>query len=137
MNMVVDKVQASQLIAAETATVIERMAGEVADTANANKDISTTSAAQTEDVHLLQETLTQLFDTLEENSEKVKTTAAIGESLYKVSASLNTLMMGFVFDNVNIIEPAQHEKRTFPRIRNRLLVQAKQGGEITNAPAWT
>jgi methyl-accepting chemotaxis protein len=128
MNLVVKKVQASQLIAAETATVIERMAGEVAETAIANRDISATSATQTEDVNLLQETLTQLFDTLGENSEKVKTTASIGESLHKVSGSLNTLMMGFTFDNVNIIEAAQHEKRTFPRISNRLLVQAKQSG---------
>ncbi len=130
MNMVVDKVHENQKVAGETATVIEHMAKEVAETASANTGISNASGNQITNVNLLQKTLTQLFATLNENSVKVDTTAAIGESLHKVSSSLNKLMSGFSFDSVNVIEPAQHEQRTFPRITNRLLVQVKQGKNL-------
>lgn len=130
MNVVVDKVHENQKVAGETATVIEHMAGEVAETASANRGISSSIGEQIINVNLLQKTLAQLFDTLGENSAKVETTAAIGESLHKVTGTLNELMSGFSFDNVQVIEPAQHEKRTFPRITNRLLVQVKQGNHV-------
>ncbi len=129
MNVVVGKVNENQSVAGETATVIEHMANEVAETASANSAISLSSGAQINNVNLLKDTLGQLFDTLKENSAKVETTAAIGESLHNVSGSLNDLMADFTFDKIHIIEPAQHEKRTFPRITNRLLVKAKQGGQ--------
>jgi len=77
---------------------------------------------------LLQETLAQLFSTLKESSAKVDTTAAIGQSLHKVTGNLNALMAGFTFHNAFTIEPGQHEQRNFPRISNRLLVKVKQGG---------
>jgi len=130
MNIVVGKVQENQNVAGQTATVIEHMAGEVAETANANIGISSASGEQIKNVNLLQITLEHLFSTLKESSAKVDTTAAIGESLHKVTGNLNTLMAGFTFDNAPIIEPGQHEKRNFPRISNRLLVQARQGGTL-------
>ena len=126
MNVVVDKVHDNQKVAGETAAVIEHMAREVAETAIANSGISTVSGKQITNVNLLQETLAQLFITLGENSVKVETTAAIGESLHKVSGSLNQLMAGFSFNSVNTIEPSQHEQRTYPRITNRLLVNVHQ-----------
>lgn len=128
MNVVVEKVHENQKVAGETAAVIEHMAGDVAETANANNGISGASGAQISNVNLLQHTLQQLFATLQESSAKVETTAAIGEGLHKVTGKLNQLMAGFTFDSVRTIEPAQHEKRTFPRITNRLLIQASQGG---------
>lgn len=130
MNAVVEKVQENQKVAGDTASVIQNMAAEVAETSNANNAISLSSGAQINNVHLLRETLDQLFETLKENSIKVETTAAIGDSLHNVSGSLNALMAEFTFDKVHIIEPAQHEKRTCPRITNRLLVKAKQGEYI-------
>ena len=129
MNVVVSKVHENQKVAGATATVIQNMAAEVAETASANTGISLSSGEQIINVRQLQETLSQLFDTLKENSVKVETTAAIGSSLHKVTGSLNILMSGFIFDKVHIIEAAQHEKRTHPRITNRLLVQVLQGGK--------
>jgi len=130
MNVVVDRVIDNQKVAGETAEVIEHMAGEVAETAKANMNISSVSGNQKGNVSLLQDSLSQLFHTLNENSAKVETTAAIGDSLHKVTETLSTLMSGFTFDNTYVIEPAQHEKRTFPRISNRLLVHASQGGAV-------
>lgn len=130
MNVVVDKVHDNQKVAGETATVIEHMASEVAETAQANTGISSASGDQIKNVSLLQDTLAQLFATLSESSAKVDTTAAIGESLHKVTGNLNVLMSGFTFEHVHVIEPVQHEKRHFPRITNRLLVQAKQGKNV-------
>ena len=130
MNVVVGKVHENQKVAGETATVIEHMAGEIAETASANTGISAASGEQIQNVNLLQDNLAQLFATLSESSAKVETTAAIGDSLHKVTGTLNQLMAGFVFKNVHAIEPEQHEKRTHPRITNRLLVKATQGGGV-------
>ncbi len=130
MSIVVDKVHDSQKVAGETATVIKLMAQEVAETAASNSRIAAATDNQINNVGLLQETLAQLFITLNENSVKVETTAAIGESLYKVSSGLNKLMASFNFNNVHVIEPAQHEQRTYPRITNRLLVNIRQQGKI-------
>ncbi|BBI99532.1 hypothetical protein FGKAn22_12250 [Ferrigenium kumadai] len=127
MNIVVGKVHDNQKVAGETAAVIEHMAGEVAETAKANSGISSASGEQIRNVNLLRDTLTELFATLSESSAKVETTAAIGDSLHNVTGTLNRLMAGFHFESVHVIEPAQHEKRTYPRITNRLLVQASQG----------
>jgi methyl-accepting chemotaxis protein len=126
--VVVGKVHENQQVAGETAAVIEHMAGEVAETANASNGISGASGEQIKNVNLLQETLAQLFATLGESSAKVETTAAIGDSLHKVTGTLNQLMSGFTFESVNIIEPAQNEKRNYPRASNRLLVEASQDG---------
>ena len=127
MAVVVDKVHENQKVAGETATVIEHMAGEVAATASANSGISGVSGEQIQSVHLLQETLEQLFLTLRESSAKVETTATIGENLHKVAGVLNQLMSGFTFDSANIIEPSQNERRACPRATNRLLVHVTQG----------
>lgn len=130
MNVVAGKVHENQQVAGETAAVIEHMAGDVAETAGANDGISAASGEQIKNVNLLQETLVQLFATLSESSAKVETTAAIGDSLHKVTGTLNELMAGFTFESVNAIEPAQNEKRTYPRATNRLLVEASQGGKL-------
>lgn len=130
MSVVVDKVHENQKVAGETAVVIEQMAKEVAESASANSGISSASGNQLENVSLLKETLTQLFATLKENTLKVETTAAIGESLRKVSVGLNELMTGFTFNRTYVTEPTQHEQRTFPRITNRLLVHAVQAERI-------
>jgi len=129
MNAVAAKVHENQQVAGETASVIESMASDVAETAGANDGISAASGEQIMNVNLLQETLLQLFSTLSESSAKVETTAAIGDSLHKVTGTLNELMAGFTFENINAIEPAQNEKRTYPRATNRLLVEAMQNGK--------
>lgn len=129
MNVVVSRVHENQQVAGETAAVIEHMAGEVAQTASANEGISGAIGEQISYVNLLQERLVHLFATLSESSAKVETTAAIGDSLHKVTGKLNQLMSDFTFESVNVIEPTQNERRTYPRATNRLLVEATQSGK--------
>ncbi|MBZ5624302.1 MAG: PilZ domain-containing protein, partial [Acidobacteriia bacterium] len=75
---------------------------------------------------VLKTTLQDLFATLHESSVKVETTAGIGDGLHKVTGKLNLLMTDFTFDHRTVIEAAQHEKRSFPRASNRLLVHVSQ-----------
>ena len=127
MNVVVEKVHENQTLAGETATVIERISADIAETASANTGISEASGAQIGNVDVLKKTLEGLFVTLHESSEKVETTAIIGDGLHKVTGKLNQLMAGFTFIHMHSIHTEQHEKRTAPRASNRLLVHVVQG----------
>lgn len=129
MNVVVEKVHDNQKLAGETATVIERISADIAETASANKGISEASGAQIANVDILQNTLSDLFVTLHESSAKVETTALIGDGLHKVTGRLNQLMAEFTFDHPLAVESDQHEKRVAPRASNRLLVNVIQGEE--------
>jgi methyl-accepting chemotaxis protein len=127
MNVVVEQVHGNQGLAGETASVIERISADIAETATANQGISQASGEQIGNVDMLQKTLEDLFATLHESSDKVETTAIIGDGLHKVTGKLNQLMAGFNFNHVHTVPTEQHEKRTFPRASNRLLVHVKQG----------
>jgi methyl-accepting chemotaxis protein len=127
MNVVVGKVHDNQKLAGETATVIERISADVAETASANKGISEASGGQIRNVDILKKTLEELFSTLHESSDKVETTAIIGDGLHKVTGKMNQLMAGFTFNHSQSIQAEQHEKRTAPRASNRLLVRVEQG----------
>lgn len=135
MSVVVEKVHKNQEVAGETATVIERMAKDIAETACANSDMSAGCAEQIGNVFKLQNTLDKLFATLDESASKVETTAAIGDGLYNVTGKLNHLMAGFTFDQTRSAEVAQHEKRAAPRAMNRLLVDVLQGNRSIECPA--
>jgi len=128
MSVVVEKVHENQKLAGETATVIERISADIKETANANNAISEASGKQISNVDVLKATLEQLFETLHESSDKVETTAIIGDGLHKVTGKLNELMAGFIFDHAHVVKlTEQHEKRTAPRASNRLLVSVVQG----------
>jgi methyl-accepting chemotaxis protein len=127
MKVVVEKVHDNQKLAGETATVIERISVDIAETASANNGISAASGEQIHNVDVLKTTLQGLFSTLHESSDKVETTAIIGDGLHKVTGKLNELMQDFTFDHSYVIETAQHEKRACPRASNRLLVKVVQG----------
>jgi methyl-accepting chemotaxis protein len=127
MNVVVEKVHENQKMAGETATVIERISVDIAETSSANSGISAASGEQIRNVDILKTTLQDLFATLHESSVKVETTAGIGDGLHKVTGKLNQLLADFTFDHTKVIEAAQHEKRSFPRASNRLLVHVAQG----------
>lgn len=127
MNVVVGKVHDNQKLAGETATVIERISVDIAETSSANKGISEASGTQIGNVDVLKKTLEDLFATLHESSDKVETTAIIGDGLHNVAGKLNQLMAGFNFNHVHVVPTDQHEKRTFPRASNHLLVNVTQG----------
>jgi methyl-accepting chemotaxis protein len=129
MSVVVEKVHANQQVAGETASVIHAMVGQVADTAKSSRDISESSKQQIEGLAMLKTTLEDLFSTMHESATKVETTATIGTNLHAVTQRLNDLMSGFIFEHIISIEPAQNEKRRYPRAQNNLLIKIVQGSQ--------
>lgn len=127
MKSVVGKVYSNQAVAGETENVIKAMVGEITETAKANQNISIVIAKQLDTLLLLKDTLDNLFVTLRESSNKVETTAAIGESLHGVAGKLNEVMSGFRFEQSRVVEPEQDERRNHPRAQFGMLVHATQG----------
>lgn len=97
MDVVVGKVHINQTVARETASVIQTMANQVAETADASALITRLSNEQLNDLNLLRGTLDNLFATLNESSTKVETTATIGDDLYAITHRLNNIMADFTF----------------------------------------
>lgn len=129
MNVVVEKVHANQQVAAETAEVIRSMVNQVTQNADASLGISTASKQQLEYLHMLGQTLENLFATIAESSAKVEATSVIGNDLFYVTQKLNSVMSGFNFNAVKGIDSTPNESRKHPRAQDNLLVAATQGGK--------
>jgi len=97
MDVVVQKVNVTQEEARKTASTIEGMASNTAETAQANERISSASSQQLDQFGLLESTLETLFSILRESSTKVDTTANIGQDLRLVTNKLNKIMSEFKF----------------------------------------
>ncbi len=130
MSTVVARVHANQKTAAQTADVIHTISREIATTATANADINQASDQLLEHIQELQSTLDNLFTTLDESANKVETTATIGHNLHSVTARLNQLMTGFVFQRNATVASSADEKRHFPRAEHNLLVEVRQGQTV-------
>ncbi len=130
MNAVVEQVHENSNVAGETNDVIRTMAQEVSNTSAGNQKIATASEEQLDKLQVLQSTLEKLFETLNESSSKVETTATIGDDLFSVTERLNSLMAGFTFERNTVIEPDQDTQRQFPRATNSLLVKVLQNGTM-------
>ncbi len=128
MGAVIDRVHASQAVAAETASVMESMAADVSQAADANDQIA--EAGQRQLVHFseMQASLERLFSTLAESSTKVETTARIGDDLHRVTRRMSDLMSGFVIQHevVGEFRKATDDKRRFPRLEHGLLADVRQ-----------
>ncbi|QPK65302.1 methyl-accepting chemotaxis protein [Methylomonas sp. LL1] len=133
MSVIVGKVDANQKAAEKTTEAIEQISGNVLQTAQANQSIADASNQQLDQFRQLQATMEGLFATLKENAAKVEGTAVIGEDLRRLAAGLNSLMAGFTFIPGVTIDPAQDEKREYPRANNGLLVKIIQGGQQVEA----
>ena len=133
MDVVVQKVNVTQLEAKKTALTIENMATNTVETVQASQNISSVSHQQLEQFGLLQENLATLFSILKDSGSKVETTAAIGEDLREVTGRLNKIMAEFTFNSAILIEPAQHEKRRVPRADNNLRIKINQTDETIEA----
>ena len=129
MTVVVSKVQHSQLVAAETGAAMSGMAIGVSEAAAASDSIVGASRMQIAQLESLEKTLEDLFLTLRESSAKVDTTAAIGTSLHRVTASLNEMMSGFRFQReTETLARERSDKRRHPRLKRGILVRIGQGG---------
>jgi methyl-accepting chemotaxis protein len=132
MAAVVDRVHSSQQVAAETATVMEEMASSVSDAAHSNDDISAESRSQVTQLAQLEGSLDRLFATLKESSTKVEATAVISGDLHKVTAGLNEIMSGFVFNReLAVADKLSNDKRRAPRLEKGLLavIRDEKGNE--------
>lgn len=127
MDVVVEKVDATQQGAMGTAQTIEDMASHSVETAQGNQGISDASRQQMNQLGLLQITMENLFSAMRENGTKVEATAAIGEDLRRVTSRMNELMSGFTFSHERVAELTQNEQRSVPRSESSMLVKVVQG----------
>ncbi len=127
MESVVGNVKINKEVSGQTAQTIEDMVANVVETARSNHGISEASREQLEQFGQLQATMETLFGILQESGTKVEATAAIGDNLYEVTERLNRIMAGFTFNSERMIEPAQNEKRRYPRAHNSLLAHVTHG----------
>ena len=131
MGAVIDRVHASQAVAAETAQVMESMAAGVSQAATANDQIADASRRQLDQFSEMQASLERLFATLTESSTKVETTARIGDDLHRVTGRMTDLMSGFVIQQ-NLIRESHKsagDKRQYPRLEYGMLTEVMQEGE--------
>lgn len=133
MQVVVEKVDATQHGAMSTAQTIEVMAGHSVETAEGNQGISDASRNQMVQFGLLQTTMESLFSAMRENGTKVEATAAIGEDLRRVTNRMNDLMAGFTFSHEKAVEVACNEQRQVPRSEGSMLVKVAQGEDRLDA----
>lgn len=139
MGAVIDRVHASQSVAAETASVMESMAAEVSQAAKANDQIAEAGQRQLAQFSEMQTSLERLFSTLAESSTKVETTARIGDDLHRVTRRMADLMSGFVIQHevMGEFRKASDDKRRFPRLEHGLLAEVGQqvGDELQQQDA--
>ena len=134
MAVVVTKVRHSQSVAAETGEAMSGMATGVSEAASASDSIVDASRKQMTQLESLEKTLVDLFLTLHESSAKVDTTAAIGTSLHRVTASLSEMMSGFRFQRqTETLVRNGSDKRRHPRLERGILVRIDQGGDEIEA----
>jgi methyl-accepting chemotaxis protein len=133
MGVVVKKVDITREWARNTAVGIEGMAGNAVITANANQGISETSIRQVEQFDVLHLTLDSLEGTLKDSQIKVESTATIGHDLRTITDRLNSLMHGFSFQDEAQADLSQNEKRSAPRVDNRLRIVLTQGNVESEA----
>ncbi len=126
MHHVVEGVHTSQEKAKETSAVIERMVSEVTETAQVNHKIAQVSKEQLEQFGSLKESLDRLFDTFQESSIKVETTATIGDDLHRVSESMGQVLSKFTYERDENFVADAHEKRNSPRVEAHLRVRVIQ-----------
>jgi len=122
MGDVVEQVENSQKVASDTHNIIEGMRHKVSESATANQEIYDASHNQSQQLIELNQTLDNLFDTLNQSSSKVDTTATIGDDLLGVTQKLNDLLAEFRFDQSTTIEQSQNEQRSCPRVDEHLWV---------------
>jgi len=135
MHDVVDTVSATQEQAQQAAHAMQGIASTAVTTASVNRRISSVGKQQMEQIVVLGSTLETLFVVVQENGNKVRTTAAIGQDLRDVTARLKAIMAGFTFAGGLQINAAQHEKRRAPRAQNSLRVLVSQGESRCEAVA--
>ncbi len=130
MQVVIDRVHASQDVAHEISRVMESMASGVALATEANDRIAEAGIRQMTQLDEVQSSLELLFATLDESSTKVEVTARIGNDLHRVTQRMSDLMAGFTIQENRAAEALRaNEKRQYPRLEYGMLTEVAQAGE--------
>ena len=136
MQHVVEEVHNSQQMSKQTVAAFEFMREGVVQNAVSTDQLEAFNQQQMEQLSLLHSKLDELFGVLEESAKKSESTTIVAEDLYEVSEQLNTILHGFETDAVQPPIRIDGDKRTVPRIKNRIRINLRQGQEtiqgITN-----
>ena len=133
METVVERVHTTQNSARDSRTIIEDMTTVVTETTAANHKIHDVSQQQVGDLARLKSDQNNLFQTLQENSAKVQTTATISDDLFSVTQELGALLAKFSFQRDSTANRIDHEKRSAPRLQNHLRVLVQSGDQVHEA----
>lgn len=135
MKQVVELVETGQAKSNATATIIERMASAVGETANANQQIADFSQGQVDNLAQFGGRLDELLRALIETENKVGVTHTISGDLHRTAERVTDLMAYFQFERKMTPAPSQHEKRQGPRAEHSLLVEVMGSRESLQAVA--
>ncbi len=109
-----------------TIGIIEAMGEDITKTTELNQRISQASTEQLEGLAQVNDTLSTLFSTLQENSQKIGNTANIGDALFNLTNRLQSQLTGMKYDETlseNASAPVDgEERRNAQRVSGHLLV---------------
>lgn len=126
MDGVVTDMDENRESSERTIGIIEAMGADITETTELNQRISQASSEQLEGLAQVNETLSTLFSTLQENSQKIGNTANIGDALFKLTNRLQSQLTGMKYDEShreNSSTPSNgEERRNAERVNGHLLV---------------
>ncbi|BES70308.1 methyl-accepting chemotaxis protein [Marinobacter nanhaiticus D15-8W] len=109
-----------------TIGIIEAMGNDISETTELNQRISQASSEQLEGLAQVNDTLSTLFSTLQENSQKIGNTANIGDALFELTSRLQNQLTGMKYDESHRERsdaPSNgEERRNAERVSGHLLV---------------
>jgi methyl-accepting chemotaxis protein len=136
MQHVVEDVHNSQQMSKQTVDAFESMREGIVQNTLSTRELEEFNQQQEMQLGLLHSKLDELFGILEESARKSESTTIVAEDMHEVSDQLNSIMEGFETEVVQSRPRIDGDKRTFPRIKNRIRINLKQGQEtirgITN-----
>ncbi len=133
MRQVVKEVNNSQQMSKQTVTAFQTMRDGIDETKTGTGRIEELNHHQVEQLELLHGKLNELFSVLEESSKKSESTALVAEDMYEVSDQLNSTLARFEIDPLVSISREKGDKRSYPRIKNRLKVDLTVNGDLIQA----
>ncbi len=134
MQQVVEKVNNAQQQSEQTVQAFESMKDGVNIVTESTSHIAEYNQQQSEQLTELHGRLHELFDVLKRSTGKTQETTMVANDLHIVSDRLNEALSGFVTDPESSLERSRTDKRTTPRIENRIKVTVKveQGNLLLN-----
>lgn len=117
----------SQNRAAETACAINAIGDSVQHISQSNQQISHSADVQMNQLGLLQEKLSQLFETLREDGSRAGAVSINAQVLFDITQNINEALSQFktyVPQNTDVVE---HERRSNKRVYGCLRVEVTQG----------